>query len=285
MKVLVTGFAGQLGFDVVKELNKRNIENLGVDIADFDLTDENAVKEAVRSYSPTHIVHCAAYTAVDKAESDEEMCRKVNADGTRYIAEAARELNAKLMHFSTDYVFDGVSKTTPWEVDDEKNPQSVYGLTKSESEDAVTDTLEKYFILRLSWVFGKNGHNFIKTMLNLARQGKSLKVVADQIGAPTYTKDVAVLACDMLPTQKYGIYHAPNQGATSWFDFASEIFELAGLSPDLRACSTADYPAAAKRPLNSKLSLKSLDDAGFDRLPHYKSALERYLTEIDFGRQ
>lgn len=284
MKILVTGVAGQLGYDVVRELNRRNIENLGVDIADFDLTDEKAVKRAVMNYAPTHIVHCAAYTAVDKAESDADTCRKVNEDGTRYMAEAARDSDAKFMHFSTDYVFDGFSKTSPWETDDPKNPQSVYGSTKLASENAVTDTLEKYFILRLSWVFGKNGHNFVKTMLNLAKQGKSLKVVADQIGAPTYTKDVAVLACDMLPTKKYGVYHSPNQGATSWFDFAADIFELSGLTPDLMACNTADYPAAAKRPLNSKLSLKSLDDAGFDRLPHYKSALERYLREIDFGR-
>lgn len=284
MKVLVTGVAGQLGYDVVKELDKRNIENLGVDIADFDLTDENAVKAAVKHYSPTHIVHCAAYTAVDKAESDKETCRRVNVDGTRFLAWSAREIDAKFMHFSTDYVFDGYSKATPWEVDDPKNPQSVYGLTKSLSEDAVIDILDKYYILRLSWVFGKNGHNFIKTMLNLAKQGKSLKVVADQIGAPTYTKDVAVLACDMLPTQKYGIYHTPNQGATSWFDFASEIFELAGYTPDLRACNTADYPSAAKRPLNSKLSLKALDEAGFNRLPHYKNALERYLMELDVVR-
>lgn len=284
MKVLVTGVAGQLGYDVTEELTRRNIENLGVDIADFDLTDESAVKEAVKNYAPTHIVHCAAYTAVDKAESDSELCRKVNVHGTKYIAQAARDLDAKIMHFSTDYVFDGFSKTTPWETDDEKNPQSVYGATKSESEDVVTDTLEKYFILRLSWVFGKNGHNFVKTMLNAAKQGKSLRVVADQIGAPTYTKDVAVLVCDMLNTQKYGIYHSPNQGATSWFDFAADIFELSGITPDLSACNTDDYPVAAKRPLNSKLSLKSLDDAGFDRLPHYKSALERYLQEINFGR-
>lgn len=284
MKVLVTGVAGQLGYDVAEELSKRGIENLGVDIADFDLTDAQAVSRAVLDYAPTHIVHCAAYTAVDKAESEAELCRKVNVDGTKNMALAAKELDAVMMHFSTDYVFDGYSKVTPWEVDDPKAPQSVYGSTKSESEDVLTDILDKYFVLRLSWVFGKNGHNFVKTMLNLAKQGKSLKVVADQIGAPTYTKDVAVLVCDMLPTKKYGIYHTPNQGATSWFDFAADIFELSGYTPDLKACSTEDYPAAAKRPLNSKLSMKALDDAGFNRLPHYKSALERYLQEINFGR-
>jgi len=279
MKVLVTGVNGQLGHDVCGQLDKLNIDNKGVDIGDFDLTDPAAVADAVKAYSPTHVVHCAAYTAVDKAESEVGLCRRVNVDGTKNIAEACAESGAEMMYFSTDYVFDGFSKEAPWETDDAKKPLNVYGQSKYDGELAVMERLEKYYIMRISWVYGKNGHNFVKTMLRLAESRDEINVVSDQIGAPTYTKDTAVLVCDMLKSGKYGVYHAPNQGECSWYDFAVEIFAKAGVRVNVNAITTAEFPSAALRPKNSRLSLRSLDEAGFKRLPHYSDALSRYLRE------
>lgn len=281
MKILVTGAAGQLGYDIIKELGVRGVAAKGVDIADFDLTQPDAVNAYVEEFKPSHIIHCAAYTAVDKAEQEAHLCRRINADGTRNIARAAANAGAELMYFSTDYVFDGFTKDTPWEADDPKNPQNVYGLTKYEGELAVTETLPEHYILRVSWVFGKNGHNFVRTMLNLAQGRKPLRVVADQIGAPTYTVDLAKLACDMIGSKKYGVYHSPNQGETSWHDFAAEIFAAKGICADLTPVPSSEYKTAAKRPFNSRLSHKTLDDAGFARLPHYSDALRRYLEELD----
>lgn len=284
MKILVTGVKGQLGYDMVRHLNARGIENRGVDIDDFDLTDGAAVLAYVREYRPTCIVHCAAYTAVDKAESESEKCYAVNVTGTKNIAEAAKAVGAEMMYISTDYVFDGFSKDTPWEVDDPKGPQSVYGKTKYEGELEVQKLLEKYYILRICWVFGKNGNNFIKTMLRLSETRNEITVVADQYGAPTYTYDAAALMCDIVESHKYGVYHASNEGDITWCDFAAEIFKQAGRDTKAVPVTTEEYqklvPTAAPRPKNSRMSKKSLDDAGFKRLPGYKDALARYLKEL-----
>ena len=260
MKVLVTGVNGQLGYDVIRHLNARGIENRGVDIADFDLTDETAVLRYVEEYRPTCIVHCAAYTAVDKAESEKQKCYTVNVEGTRNIAHAAMAVNAEMMYISTDYVFDGTSKETPWEVNDPKNPLSVYGKTKYQGELEVQSLLDRYYILRICWVFGKNGNNFIKTMLRLSETKDEISVVDDQFGAPTYTYDVARLICDIIESGKYGVYQASNEGDISWYDFAVEIFRQAGKQMKVNPVSTEEYaqlahPAAA-RPKNSRMSKK-----------------------------
>jgi dTDP-4-dehydrorhamnose reductase len=284
-RIIVTGVKGQLGFDCVRELAKRDYTNvLGIDKDELDITDEKAVKEFFRREKPEVIMHNAAWTAVDKAEEMKEAVYKVNALGPKYIAEAAKEVGAKMVYISTDYVFDGKGDK-PFEVDDPKKGLSTYGLTKSQGEDFVTSTLEKYFIVRISWVFGLNGNNFVKTMLKLANNGhKELNVVNDQIGSVTYTKDLAVLLVDMIETEKYGIYHATNEGFISWADFAKEIFELAGLDVKVNGVTTEEYlkmvPAQAIRPLNSRMSKKSLDDNGFNRLPIWQDALKRYLKEL-----
>ena len=284
-RIIVTGVKGQLGFDCVRELAKRGYINvLGIDKDELDIADEKAVKEFFRKEKPEVIMHNAAWTAVDKAEEMKEAVYKVNALGPKYIAEAAKEVGAKMVYISTDYVFDGKGDK-PFEVDDPKKGLSTYGLTKSQGEDFVTSTLEKYFIVRISWVFGLNGNNFVKTMLKLANNGhKELNVVNDQIGSVTYTKDLAVLLVDMIETTKYGIYHATNEGFISWADFAKEIFKLAGLDVKVNGVTTEEYlkmvPAQAIRPLNSRMSKKSLDDNGFNRLPKWQDALKRYLKEL-----
>lgn len=284
MKILVTGVCGQLGYDMVRQLDARGIENKGVDIDDFDLTNSAAVLKYVQEYRPTCIVHCAAYTAVDKAEAEPDKCYAVNVLGTRNVAEAAKAVGAEMMYISTDYVFDGVSKDTLWEADDSKGPQSVYGKTKYEGELEVQKLLEHYYILRICWVFGKNGNNFIKTMLRLSQTKDEITVVADQYGAPTYTYDVAALMCDMVESHKYGVYQASNEGDLSWCDFAAEIFKQAGRSTKAIPVTTEEYqklvPAAAPRPKNSRMSKRSLDEAGFSRLPDYQDALARYLKEL-----
>ena len=285
MKILVTGIKGQLGYDCVKELSKRGYtEVLGIDIDDLDITDEQKVHEFINDYKPNIVMHNAAYTSVDKAEQNPEICYKVNALGTKYIAEACREVNATMVYISTDYVFSGKGENF-YEVNDKKEGLSVYGKTKSEGEDFVLNTLTKYFVVRISWVFGINGNNFIKTMLKLAGLGKTeLNVVSDQIGSPTYTADLAVLLCDMIETDKYGIYHATNEGICSWYEFAKKIFELSNINMKVNPITTDEYrklvPNQAARPLNSRLSKKSLDKANFNRLPNWEYALERYLKEI-----
>lgn len=279
MKVLVTGVGGQLGYDVCKELDRLGIENKGVDVQDFDLTDGAAVMAAVQAYMPDAIIHCAAYTNVEKAESVPEVCADVNGMGTLNMVRAALAVNAKLMYISTDYVFEGTGDT-PYEVNAPHRPQSVYGLTKDQGEEAVTSLMQRYFIVRISWVFGVHGNNFVRTMLRLGSERKELNVVDDQIGSPTYTADLAVLLCSMIRTDKYGAYHATNEGYCSWAEFAQAIMDEAGLKCVVHPIPTSAYPTAAKRPLNSRMSKRSLDLAGFQRLPSWQDALHRYVEEL-----
>ena len=279
MKVLVTGFAGQLGYDTVKLLESRGIDCRGVDMQDFDLTDAQAVMAYVRDYHPAAIVHCAAYTNVDKAESAPEVCARVNGMGTVNVVRAALAVGAKLVFISTDYVFSGAGDQ-PFKIDDPYGPLNVYGMSKVQGEDAVRSLMTRYFILRTSWVFGKNGHNFVRTMLRLGAEKKEIRVVNDQIGSPTYTQDLARVICDMLPTEKYGIYHVRNEGYISWYDFAKMIMEKAGLPCRVLPVPSSEYPTPAKRPLNSRLDASALAAAGFAPMPTVENALERYLEEI-----
>lgn len=284
-KILVTGYAGQLGYDCVRELNKRGYNNVsGIDIKDLDLTNEANVISYITEFNPDVIMHNAAWTAVDKAELEPEKVKEINTMAPKYIAEAAKIVDAKMVYISTDYVFDGLGDK-PFEIDSPRTGLSVYGKTKSDGEDMVRNTLDEHFIVRISWVFGKNGNNFVKTMLKLADMGKTeLNVVCDQIGSVTYTADLARLLVDMIETEKYGTYHATNEGFISWADFAKEIFRQKGLNVKVNPITTEEYtklvPNQAKRPLNSRLSKKSLDDNGFNRLPDWKDALARYLKEI-----
>lgn len=280
MKVLVTGTKGQLGFDVCNELTRRGIENQGIDRDECDITNKQAVLDYIYNYAPDVVVHCAAYTAVDRAESEEHVCRRVNRDGTEYIALACKTINAKMVYISTDYVFNGEGDKF-FEVDDETGPLNMYGLTKLEGEEQVRKILEKYFIVRISWVFGVNGNNFINTMLRLSGGNKELQIVADQIGSPTFTYDLAPLICDMIETEKYGIYHATNEGECSWAEFAEHIFKVAGQNVLVHHITTEEYPTKAVRPKNSRLSKKSLDEAGFKRLPDWKDAVERYIKQYN----
>lgn len=280
MKVLVTGVKGQLGYDVANELEKRGTEVIGVDVDEMDITDEAAVQRVIRGAAPDAVIHCAAYTAVDAAEDNEEMCRRVNTDGTRYIAGVCKELDIKMLYISTDYVFDGQG-TRPWEPDDERNPLSVYGQTKYEGELAVQNMLDKYFIVRITWTFGVNGKNFVKTMLRLAETNSRITVVNDQYGSPTATADLAVLLSDMIATEKYGVYHATNEGICTWYEFTCEIFRQAGIDVEVVPVTTVEYNAKAKRPANSRMSKDKLEANGFKRLPPWQDALARYLTSLD----
>ncbi len=279
MKVLVTGVKGQLGYDVAKELEKRGTSVVGVDVDEMDITDEAAVRRVISEVLPDAVIHCAAYTAVDAAQDNEEMCRKVNAEGTRYIAKMCKELGIKMLYISTDYVFDGQG-TRPWEPDDERNPLSVYGQTKYEGELAVQNMLDKYFIVRITWTFGVNGKNFVKTMLRLSEKNSSIRVVNDQYGSPTATADLAVLLSDMIATDKYGIYHATNEGICTWYEFTCEIFRQAGIGVEVVPVTTAEYGAKAPRPANSRMSKDKLTANGFERLPSWQDALTRYLKEL-----
>ncbi|MFT8350518.1 dTDP-4-dehydrorhamnose reductase [Clostridium saccharoperbutylacetonicum] len=277
--ILVTGVNGQLGFDVVKELKRRDIECLGIDRKEMDITDRDAVREYVNKLKPDCVIHCAAYTAVDRAEDEEEMCTKVNVYGAENIAKACKEVNAKMIYISTDYVFGGQGNE-PFEVDGNIGPLSVYGKTKHEGELKVKEVLDKYFIVRISWVFGINGNNFVKTMLRLGGEKESLNVVCDQIGSPTYTADLALLLCDMAASEKYGVYHATNEGFCSWAEFADEIMKKTGLDCKINPIHTSQYPTKAVRPFNSKLSKKTLVESKFELLPNWKDALNRYLAEL-----
>lgn len=285
IKILVTGVNGQLGYDCVRELTKCGYVNVkGIDIFDLDITDREAVITYITKYNPDVVMHNAAWTQVDKAEEMPNEVYEVNALGSKYIAEACKMVDAKMIYISTDYVFEGTGEV-PYEVDSPKKGLSVYGSTKSKGEDFVTSILDKYFIVRISWVFGINGNNFVKTMLKLANMGKTeLNVVCDQIGSVTYTADLAVLLCDMLETDKYGIYHATNEGYISWAEFAREIFKQANKNVKVNFVTTEEYkrlvPAQADRPLNSRMSKKSLSNAGYNLLPDWKDALSRYLKEL-----
>lgn len=278
MKILVTGAKGQLGHDVIKELKKRNQEPIGVDREEFNICDEVAVKKYLNTFRPNAVIHCAAYTAVDKAEDEPDLCAKINVDGTKNIAEGCRDLNIPMMYISTDYVFSGEGDM-PYEIDSLTGALSVYGRTKLEGEQRVRECLQKYFIVRISWVFGINGNNFVKTMLRLAHEKESLNIVHDQVGSPTYTADVAVLLCDMIATEKYGIYHATNEGFCSWAEFAEEVFRVSGNEVKINRITTEEYPTKAKRPQNSRLSKVSLEQAGFKRLPEWKDAVRRFQIE------
>lgn len=280
MRVLVTGVKGQLGHDVVKECEKRGIEAVGVDVEEMDITDAQAVDRVITDAKVDAVIHCAAYTAVDAAEDNVEICRRVNADGTEYIAKVCKKLDIKMIYISTDYVFDGEGER-PWEPDDERHPLNVYGQTKYEGELAVEQNLEKYFIVRIAWVFGVSGKNFIKTMLRLGEERGAVSVVNDQIGSPTYTEDLAVLLVDMVQTEKYGRYHATNEGLCSWYEFACEIFRQAGMDQvKVTPVDSNAFPAKAKRPHNSRMSKEKLEANGFHRLPAWQDALGRYLKEI-----
>ena len=277
MKILVTGVKGQLGHDVVNELTKRGIEAVGVDIEEMDITDPVSVDRVIKETAPDAVIHCAAYTAVDAAEENEELCRKVNADGPQNIANVCKELDIKMIQISTDYVFGGEG-THFWKPEDACEPQSVYGRTKYQGELAVRNTLEKYFIVRIAWGFGVNGKNFVKTMLNLAKTHDTIRVVNDQFGSPTYTYDLARLLADMVVTDKYGVYHATNEGICSWYEFACAIFQEAGISVNVVPVTTAEYAAKAKRPANSRMDNNKLTENGFEKLPAWQDALARYVA-------
>lgn len=272
MKVLVTGANGQLGYDVVKKLNEVGIEHIGTDRSIMDITNEEEVKRVIRDYNPDVVVHCAAYTAVDKAEDEKELCHAVNVLGTRYVAEICKEIDAKMVYISTDYVFDGEGDK-PFEVTDKPNPINYYGQTKYEGELEVQKHLENYFIVRISWVFGSHGNNFVKTMLRLGKERDEISVVSDQIGSPTYTPDVADLLIEMIQTNKYGIYHATNEGYCSWYEFACEIFKLTNIDIKVNPIKTEYYPTRASRPRNSRLSKESLTN-----LINWKEALKKYMN-------
>lgn len=287
MKVFVTGVNGQLGYDVMRELEKRGYNDaVGVDIEEMDITDSESVDRVITDSNPDVVIHCAAWTAVDLAEDvdKKDKVHLVNAVGTENIAKVCKKLDCKMIYISTDYVFDGQG-TRPWEPDDERNPLNVYGQTKYEGELAIEKWLEKYFIVRIAWVFGQNGKNFVRTMLNLGKTHDKLTVVDDQIGSPTYTPDLARLLVDMAESDKYGIYHATNEGFCSWYEFACEIFRQASeFDSDYKNVSvspvTSDkYPSKAKRPSNSRMNKEKLTENGFEKLPAWQDALRRYIKE------
>lgn len=293
MKVFVTGVKGQLGHDVMNELAKRGHVGIGVDIDEMDITDAVSVNRVITEAAPDAVIHCAAWTAVDLAEDDDkvEKVREVNAKGTEYIAKVCKKLDVPMMYISTDYVFNGKGRHF-WEPDDlNREPINVYGQTKYEGELAVENNLEKYFLVRIAWVFGVNGKNFIKTMLNLGKTRDKISVVCDQIGSPTYTFDLARLLVDMIETDKYGRYHATNEGLCSWYEFACEIFRQAEAMGreeydeahlEVEPVLAKDYAAKAVRPANSRMSKEKLTENGFERLPSWQDALHRYLQEIEF---
>ncbi len=285
MKALVTGVKGQLGYDVVNELTKRGHEAIGVDIEEMDITDSESVNAVITEAAPDVVIHCAAWTAVDAAEDEENIpkVRAVNATGTQDIADVCKKLDCKMIYISTDYVFDGQG-TEPWQADCKNYaPLCVYGQTKLEGELSVANTLEKYFIVRIAWAFGVNGNNFIKTMLNIGKKYNIVRVVNDQIGTPTYTFDLARLIVDMAESEKYGYYHATNEGGfISWYDFTCEIFRQAGYDTKVVPVTTEEYGLSkAARPFNSRLDKSKLAANGFTPLPTWQDALERYLKEID----
>ena len=280
MRFLVTGSKGQLGYDLLNELEKRGHEGIGVDIEEMDITDPAACERVISGAKADGVIHCAAYTAVDAAEDNRALCMKINAEGTENIAKVCEKLNLKMMYISTDYVFDGNGER-PWEPDDARSPLNVYGESKYLGEVAVTDHVRKFFIVRIAWVFGVNGKNFIKTMLRLGKERDSLTVVNDQVGSPTYTYDLSRLLVDMMETEKYGFYHATNEGYCSWYEFACEIFRQAGMDVKVLPVTSAEYPAKAKRPFNSRMNKEKLTENGFERLPAWQDALKRFLEILN----
>ena len=281
MRFLVTGVKGQLGYDVVRELYSRGFNDvIEYDIEQMDITNRRKVEVCIVENEPDVVIHCAAYTAVDKAEDNEELARKINYEGTKNIAEMTELIGSKLIYISTDYVFDGTKPLfNLYDVDDKVNPLSVYGKTKYEGEEAAKIN-PKHFIVRTSWVFGINGNNFVKTMLKLSENRNEINVVSDQFGSPTYTVDLAKLLVDMSLTEKYGTYHANNSGYTNWAFFAEEIFKTNNINMKVNHITTDEYPTKAKRPKNSCLSKASLDRNGFKKLPDWEDALVRYSKEL-----
>lgn len=279
MKFLVTGVNGQLGYDVMKLLTDTEHEAIGVDREEMDITNQQAVQDKIVTLRPDIIVHCAAYTAVDKAESDQDNAYQVNALGTKYIAEAAKDINAKMIYVSTDYVFDGNAEQ-PYEVDHPSDPMGIYGQTKLAGENFVKEYLDKYFIVRTAWVFGSNGKNFVKTMLRLGKERGEVGVVSDQSGSPTYTPDLATFLLELAESDKYGTYHATNSGVCTWYEFAVEIFKQAGIEVKVNPLTTEQYPTPAKRPKYSVLSKAKIEEQGFTPLPDWKDALNAFLKEI-----
>ncbi len=275
MKIIVTGAKGQLGYDVVKKLESDGLDAVGVDLPELDITDSFAVDAFIGSERPDGVIHCAAYTAVDNAENEKELCTAVNEIGTQNIAQACEKYGCKLIYISTDYVFSGEG-TEEFETDSPKAPCNHYGVSKLAGEIAALGC-SKCFVVRISWVFGINGKNFVKTMLRLSETRDELTVVCDQVGSPTYTPDLAALLSDMIRTEKYGVYHATNEGLCTWAEFASEIMRLAKRKTKIIPVASSEYKTIAVRPLNSRLSKKSLDENGFRRLPSWQDALERYL--------
>lgn len=279
MKFFITGVNGQLGYDVKRELLERGYTDiLAPTRVDLDITNEDAVKKMIREYRPSVIFHCAAYTAVDKAEEEQEKCYQVNVLGTKYLTEVAKEMDAKIIYISTDYVFDG-TKEGLYQIEDKVNPVNYYGKTKYLGENFIRK-YDNHIIVRISWVFGINGKNFIRTMLNLAESHKELNVVCDQIGSPTYTKDLAGLLVNMFLSNVKGLYHVTNEGYCSWYEFAEFIFKESRKKVKVHPILTKDYKTIAKRPLNSKLSKESLDDIGMKRLPEWQDAVKRYIREL-----
>ena len=302
MRIFVTGVGGQLGHDVMNELARRGYEGVGSDIApsysgiadgtavttmpyvQMDITDKASVEKVIKEANVDAVIHCAAWTAVDAAEDEENQpkVRLVNVTGTQNIADVCKELDIKMLYLSTDYVFDGQG-TTPWEPDcKDYKPLNVYGQTKYEGELAIEEHVKKFFTVRIAWVFGVNGKNFIKTMLNLGKTHDHLTVVNDQTGSPTYTYDLARLLVDMIQTDKYGRYHATNEGLCTWYEFACEIFKQAGMNVSVAPVSSDEYPAKAKRPSNSRMDKSKLTANGFTPLPTWQDALSRYLKEIEY---
>lgn len=277
MEILVTGGSGQLGYDVCRELERRGIKYIAPSSKEMDITDTNAVREQICTYRPDAVIHCAAWTAVDAAEDVPEQVFAINEGGTRNIAVACQEIGAKMLYISTDYVFPGTG-TNFYEPDDPTGPVNVYGKSKLAGELAIKEILEKYFIVRTSWVFGEHGNNFVKTMLRLAETRTEVSVVCDQVGSPTYTADLAPLLCDMVETEKYGTYHATNEGTCSWAEFAEEIFRIAGKDMKVNHITTDEYSSKAMRPLNSRLSMWCLSGEGFCSLPVWHSSVKRLLN-------
>ena len=277
--VLVTGSNGQLGFDIMRELKKRNIKCIGTVRDSFDLTNYDDTEVYISNIKPDCIIHCAAYTNVNKAEEEKDLCYKVNVKGTENIAKVCKKIDSKMIYISTDYVFDG-TKESPYEINDTPNPLSTYGKSKYEGELKVKENLNKYFIVRTSWVFGSHGNNFVKTMLKLGKERDSIDVVCDQVGSPTYTVDLARLLCDMALSNKYGVYHATNEGFCSWAEFAEEIMKRANLKCKINFVKSDEYKTKAVRPLDSKFSKKSILKNGFESLPKWNLALKKLLLEI-----
>ncbi|CAN7184183.1 dTDP-4-dehydrorhamnose reductase [Rossellomorea sp. LjRoot5] len=284
MKVLVTGYNGQLGYDVVKEGKRQGIEIFGTTSVDLDITNRSMVTNFINDLKPDVIIHCAAYTEVDKAEDDREKCWEVNVNGTKNLVDATRGINSKFMYISTDYVYEGVGKV-PYVESDNPNPHCYYGLTKYEGEKVVQSAIGNFFIVRISWVFGIKGNNFIKTMLRLAEARQELNVVGDQYGSPTYTVDLARLLLEIIKTNQYGIYHASNEGFCNWADFAREIFKLSERQVKVNSITTEQYPTRAKRPKNSRMSKKKLSDNGFTPLPSWENALNRFFKELELHNE